>query len=334
MTQEATPVGGEAAPVEPTTNPEDVFTKLAEEEFGFKDEEEQEPAEGEVAEEADDETDIEEEVDDLPPIEAPVSWDAEAKAKFAELPRDVQEIVQKREADRERFVQQKSQEATRARQEVEQAALQQLAAYEAQVSQQLEQYAQSIVPQRPDASLIATNPYEYAAQQQKYEEAIAQRQQAQQTALQYAQQAQMRDHAAEQARLAQEHQTIVENFPEYTDPTTGPKLRAELSAVAKELGYTDELIGQARASDILAMRKAAEWKADAAKYRALQGKKMEKVRAAKGLPKVATPGVSQGTEQLRARSAQAALDTALTSKNRDVSGAAFYQYLEKTGQVK
>jgi hypothetical protein len=60
---------------------------------------------------------------------------------------------------------------------------------------------------------------------------------------------------------------------------------------------------------------------------------MAKVRAAKGLPKVATPGVSQGSDQLRARSAQAALETARSTKNRDVQGAAFYEYLEKTGQV-
>jgi len=291
-------VSGEA--VDTPLSPEDRLNAAFADPENQKQEDEEEPAEDaegeqpEATEEADDETAIEEEADDLPPIEAPVSWDAEAKAKFAELPRDVQEIVQKREADRERFVQQKSQEATRARQEVEQAALQQLAAYEAQVSQQLEQFAQSIVPQRPDPALLAYNAPEYAAQQQKYEEALAQRQNAQQTALQYAQQAQMRDHAAEQARLAQEHQTIVEHFPEYTDPTTGPRLRSELSAVAKELGYTDELISQARASDILAMRTASEWKAKASKYDALMAKRMENVRAAKGKPPVsAKPGAAQ-----------------------------------------
>jgi hypothetical protein len=337
MTQEATPVGGEATPVEPT-NAADYFTQLAEEQFGVTDEEEQ-PAEGEQAEpdsaeEAEDEPTVEEEVDDLPPIEAPVSWDAEAKAKFAELPRDAQEVIAKRESEREKFVQSKSQEAARAKQEAEQAAIQQVAAYEAQVAQQLSQYAEQIAPQRPDPRLLQHDPQAFYALQADYEAKVAQQRELQQQSQQYAQQAQLRAQQIAQAEAAEQHRIIVDSFPEYADPTTGPELQRKLTAVAKELGYPDELIGQARATDILAIRQAAEWKADAEKYRALQKTKMEKVRAAKGLPKVATPGVSQGTEQLRARSAQSALDTALTSKNRDVSGAAFYQYLEKTGQIK
>jgi hypothetical protein len=60
---------------------------------------------------------------------------------------------------------------------------------------------------------------------------------------------------------------------------------------------------------------------------------MEKVRAAKGLPRVAKPGVAQGGDQLRARSAQAAIETARTAKNRDVQGAAFFDYLKNTGQL-
>jgi hypothetical protein len=82
-------------------------------------EEPEEPAEQgeEPTLEADDEPNSEEEADDLPPIDAPVSWDAEAKETFKNLPREAQEIVAKRESERERFVQQKSQEATRARTE-------------------------------------------------------------------------------------------------------------------------------------------------------------------------------------------------------------------------
>jgi hypothetical protein len=170
-------------------------------------------------------------------------------------------------------------------------------------------------------------------QQRKYDDAVAQRQQAQQTAQQLAQQAQARAMQMEQATNAEQHRIIVEHFPEYADPTTGPELQRKLTAVAKELGYTDELISQARASDILAMRTAADWKAKAEKYDALQAKKMEKVRSAKGLPKVATPGVAVGNEQLRARNAQAAFEAAKSSKNRDVQGKAFFDYLQNSGQI-
>jgi len=334
MTQPAEAVGGEAAPV--TESPEDFGEALARDVFGI--EEEEQSAEGveeqpEATEEAEDEPETEEEVDDLPPIEAPVSWDAEAKETFKNLPREAQEIVAKREAEREKFVQSKSQEAARARQEAEQTALQQVAAYEAQVAQQLQQYAEQIAPQPPDPAMLQYDPQGFYAKEAEYRTKTAQQQKLQRDAQVYAQQAQLCAQQIAQSEQAEQHRIIVDKFPEYTDPTTGPELQRKLTAVAKELGYPDELIGQARAADILAIRQAAEWKTGYEKYQALQKTKMEKVRAAKGLPRVATPGVSQGTEQLRARTAQAALHTALTSKNRDVSGAAFYQYLEKTGQI-
>jgi hypothetical protein len=61
---------------------------------------------------------------------------------------------------------------------------------------------------------------------------------------------------------------------------------------------------------------------------------MEKVRAAKGKPPVTSrPGVAQGGPQLSARNAQSALEVARTSKNRDVQGAAFFDYLKNTGQI-
>ena len=337
MTHPATPeVGGEATPV---TDPKDAFTQLAAEEFGVTDEpDDKEPVEGEPIEgetdEADDEPEIEEEADDLPPIDAPVSWDAEAKAVFASLPRDAQEIVQKREAERERFVQQKSQEATRAKQEADQAAIEQLAQIEQGYAQHYQTLAEQLQPQRPNPALLQHDPVSYYAQRDAYESAVAQQQQLQQLASQHTQQAHARALQARQAEHAEQHRIIVENFPEFADPTTGPKLQAELTGIARELGYPQELIDQSRATDVLAMRKVAEYKAKAAKYDALQSSKMEKVRAAKGKPPVsARPGVAQGGDQLRARSAQAAFEAAKSSKDRNVSGAAFFDYLSKTGQI-
>jgi hypothetical protein len=59
------------------------------------------------------------------------------------------------------------------------------------------------------------------------------------------------------------------------------------------LGYPPELIGQARATDIIAMREVSKLKAKADKYDALMSKKMQGVRAAKDLPRVAKPGAAQ-----------------------------------------
>mgnify|MGYP001556217125 CR=1 FL=1 len=334
MTQEATPVGGEAAPAPET--PQQYFENMAVEEFGIQDEEEQ-PAETEGEEptgEADDDLQLEEEADDLPPIDAPVSWDAEAKAKFAELPRELQETVAKRETERERFVQQKSQEAKQAQQSALQQAQSELAQINAAYAEQLQHIAQSVTVQEPDPMLQVTDPVAYAQQMRAARQADAQRSQAQQQAQHHAQQAQALAMQAAQAEQAEQHRYIVENFPEYADPTTGPELRSKLTAVAKEMGYPDELIGQARAQDILAIRKASDWKAKAEKYDSLMSKKMANVRAARGKPPVQTrPGVAQGSDAVRARSAQAAFETAKSSHNRDVQGAAFYDYLKNSGHI-
>lgn len=252
--------------------------------------EEEELAEGDEPE-ANDEPEIE--ADELPPIDAPVSWDAEAKERFAKLPREDQEYLSKRESERERFVQTKSQEAATARRDAEREALGQLATIEQGYAQHFQQLAQQLQPERPDPRLLTVDPAAFYARQAEYEATVAQRQQLQQQAEQFAQQAQQREAEAERHHHAEQHQQLASNFPEYLDPTTGPALQQSLSAVARELGYPPELIAQARASDILAMRKAAEWKAGFDQLQKLNKSKMEKVRAAKTLPAVSTPGAAR-----------------------------------------
>lgn len=300
-TQPEAAVGGEAVEAEAPTLEDRLTSALGDvppeqdEETPVKGEAEEARAAEAETEEAEDETDTEEEADDLPPIDAPVSWDGEAKAKFAELPRDVQEYVAKREGERERFVQQKSQEATRAKQDALGQASAELAQIEAGYAQQYGQAA-AILDQLsgdPDYSLLATNPVEFARQAELAKHFRAQRDSAQRNAQQLAQQAQARAEQMERAEHAEQHRVIIETFPEYADPTTGPELQRKLSSVAKELGYPDELIGQARATDILAMRQAAQWRDDALAYRKLMSQKMQKVRAAKDKPPVtARPGAA------------------------------------------
>jgi hypothetical protein len=292
MTQPIEAVGGDDQHVVAAElTPEDRLNAAFDDPANQK-EDEDEPEDGEQPS-VEDDLEIEEGADDLPPIDAPVSWDAEAKERFSKLPREDQEYLAKRESERERFLQTKSQEATRARQEAEQAAIQQLAQVEAGYAQHFQSLAEQLQPQRPNPALLQHDPQAFYAMQADYEAKVAQQQQLQQQAQTYAQQAHARAMQMEQANHAEQHRAIVEHFPEYADPTTGPELQRKLTAVAKELGYPDELIGQARASDILAMRKAADWKAKAEKFDALQAKKMEKVRAAKDLPRVAKPGSAQ-----------------------------------------
>jgi hypothetical protein len=322
MTQPNEAVGGDDHVVAAELTPEDRLNAAFADPANQQEKEEDEPAEGlegeqpEGNEEAEDEPELEAEDDDLPPIDAPVSWDAEAKEMFKSLPREAQEIVQKREAERERFVQSKAQEAARARQEVEQAAIQQLAEVERDYAQHFQSLAEQLQPQRPNPAMLQYDPQAFYAQQAQYEATIAQQRELQQRSQEFAQQAKQREQLVEQAAHHEQVKVISENFPEYLDPTTGPKLQQELSAVARELGYPPELIAEARAPDILAMRKAAEWKAKAEKLDRLNAKQMEKVRAAKGMPKVAKPGTAQAPGAVR--QAQYATDReAMRSGDKD-----------------
>ena len=262
-------------------------------------EEEVPQEEGEQPTEAEDE--IEVEADDLPPIDAPISWDAEAKERFAKLPREDQEYLSKRESEREKFVQTKAQEAATARNAARNEALQYAAQLQAQTAEQLERYAQQLTVSPPDASLYAMDPQAYAQQLQAYQHYTAQSQAAQREAEQArAQQAQYEAAVAQEEQQAFVQQ-LQEAFPEYLDPTRGPQLARELSTIANELGYPAELISQARPHDILAMRKAAEWKAKAEKFDKAMAKQMERVRSGKSLKPVAKPGVaSQPGERVNA----------------------------------
>lgn len=246
------------------------------------------------AEEVASEDEIEIEAEELPPIDAPVSWNAEEKAEFAKLPREVQETLTKREAQREKFVQTKAQEAAQAREAARQEAMQYAAQLQAETAQRLEKYAQQLTVQEPDPSLIVSDPQTYAQQMQAYRYYTAQREQAQREAGQARAEAQHYEAAVEQQEQQREIATLREQFPEYLDPASGPKLQEQLSATAKALGYPDELIGQARASDILAMKTAADWKAKAEKWDRAMAKQMERVRAGKDkLPPVAKPGAAK-----------------------------------------
>jgi hypothetical protein len=84
------------------------------------------------------------------------------------------------------------------------------------------------------------------------------------------------------------------------------------------LGYSPELIAQARASDILAMKTAAEWKVKADRWDRANSKKMEKVRAAKTLPKTTTPGSAKAPGAAR-QAAYASDRDAMKRGDRDAT---------------
>lgn len=287
-------------------------------EDGEAPEDDGEPVEGdEEAEDGDDE----EGADDAPPVDAPHSWSKEDKEVFAALPREAQDVIARREKERDSFVNAKAREAADTRRVVETEARDVIGKMYENHIQQLQVFAAQVLPQSPDKRLLySTNPDEvnlYHRQQAAYQDAqdqqrelhqeLARSQAAQRAALEQSQQAEIQADA----------QRLRDELPEWFNPETGPALQRELQAIGSELGYSPELMNEASSGDILALKRAAEWKAKAEKYDALQGKKMEAVRAAKGLPKMATPGVKPSKRQMNAANSQKAWERVKASNAKD-----------------
>ena len=266
-----------------------------------------------------------------PPIDPPASWKADAKELFAQLPPEMQKVVSEREAQREAFVQSKAQDAANTRMAVENEARAVIAQQSQRMAQELQQYASMVTPQRPDPAMLQYDPQGFYQAQSQYEAAIAQRTEAQQQAAIYEDQARQQAAAIEQAEMQAEVATLRSQFPEWFAPETSANLQKDLTAIALELGYTETHVSQARAADILAMKKAAEWKAKATKWDAANKAKMEGVRAAKTLPKVAKPGVARTADQGRASKAEAAFQRTLTAKSRAEKSDAFGEFLTNAG---
>jgi hypothetical protein len=106
-------------------------------------------------------------------------------------------------------------------------------------------------------------------------------------------------------------------------------LLTSLGEVGAILGYSNELQGQANATDILALKAAAEWKAKADKFDKLQDTKMVAVRAAKAAPRVAKPGTAATRGEQSARQRSSAWGDVV--KSRGKNGEATATYLESIG---
>lgn len=327
MTQPEQAVGGATdAPIiatEPTI--EDRFANLIGEEDDAQDTEEPAPQDDDAPVVlADEGEDAPEEVAE-PPVSAPTSWSDEDKAIFSELPPEAQKIIARRESERDKFLQTKSQEARQAQQAIQQQTVQQLGQLQATYAQQLAALIPH-VPEEPSAHLLAQDPYAYAAQLEGHKQASAQRNAIVAQLQQIAQQQQ----AIEQQMTAQERQatvqTLVEAFPEFIDPNTGPDLQKTLGATAAAMGYGAQQIAEATAQDILAMKTAHEWKTKADKYDALMAKQMEGVRAAKKLPSVTRPGAAQ-PKGARANERYTADRKAMQKGDKDAAARVFSRFL-------
>jgi hypothetical protein len=246
---------------------------------------------------------------DLDPIAAPTSWDKEAKERFASLPRETQEYVAKRETERENFLKEKSRETQNAKRDADSQARSAVAQIYRAQQEQLQHYVQMFEVPQPDLSLLNSNDENnralYFQQEAQYRYAAAQRSQAQQQAESARQQAEAIEAHERNELAARELAQLQEQVTEWSDPSERANLLARLETIGAELGYSPELMQQAGAQDIIALKRASEWKAKASKYDQLMQKRMVDVRAAKTAPPPsARPGVPAGQQTVAKSAAQ------------------------------
>lgn len=281
-------------------------------------------------EEAQDDSDEQEET---PAIDPPISWGTDAKELFEQLPAELQKQVADREAQRERFVQQKAAETAEATRTAEAKALSQFADEQRQYASELEQYASYFAPQPPNPALASTDPVAFIQLNAQYQAELAQQQQLQQRSYQARQEAEQRAQMAEAAQFQADVAILEQSIPEWNDVAKRTELLTDVSRIGADLGYSQEVMALASAADILALRKAAEWKAKASKYDALQKTKMETVRSAKTLPKVSRPGVAPTRGEVSNARAQQSWQNVKQAKSKDAQASAFADYLENSGQL-
>lgn len=233
-----------------------------------------------------------------PPIEPPASWAKDAKAKFAELPPDIQRYIAERERERDVEVRRGQNEVAEAKRASD--AERQAAAQERQMLSQALQQAQTFL----QAAMLqdfsdVTDPVklaqddparfsEYQARLMKIQE-IQQQQAYIQQQQQIEQQAKYRDWVLEQEKI------LLDDIPEWkADVAKGRAEIAEIRSYLQKEGFADhELSGLVDARMIKQARKAML-------YDRLMRAKPKVEKKVVDLPKVQKPGVSKGKGTLEA----------------------------------
>jgi len=230
-----------------------------------------------------------------PALEPPHSWKAEDRAEWDALPKKQQETILRRETERDAYVRTKAAEAQQARATVEREAQNAVMQVAQAHAERLEALMPSL-PDRPDPRLLTTGHQEHVAlfyqQEAEFRTAVDQRQQLHQQAEQARQQASLIEQHQTAAQRQQDEAVLSEKLgTDWTDPAKRANLLQSLEPIGAALGYSAELMANANATDILALRTASEKFAKADKWDAYQKAKMSGVRAHIP-PKMMQPGVA------------------------------------------
>lgn len=208
------------------------------------------PSEGEEAE-----TD-EVEAEEPEPIDPPQFWDADAKKRFGELPRDLQELVLAKEAERVKATSEKFEEAATVR-KAAQAEASRLSQFTASLDKLIPQ-AQATFKGRwegvdwdkvvdqygADQALKFRNQFETERDQLQHLEGAK---------------AAVEQHEIQQFKIARDEQfkTVI---PEFVDPKEGPKRQEEVVSYLTKQGIApDVIVNRASAAELAIAYKAMQW---------------------------------------------------------------------------
>jgi len=235
-----------------------------------------------------------------PAIEPPTSWSAQDKALFSQLPPEAQQVIARRESERDRVVQQRTQEIAEQRKAFEQhwGAIQ---SERQQYETNLQQLLRVALPEAErfanvDWQRLATEDPSGYVRLTAERDALRGRVGAIQAELQQVQSAQQQEAARHYATVrAEQHQKLVELLPDFGDPEKGPKLASEMRGWLQSQGFTPEEIGQVIDHRVLRVVERA-MRAD----RAAAARESAEAKRSAAAPTVQQPGAARPRSDLTA----------------------------------
>lgn len=309
-----------------------------EELFGLDDDEDDLAAEDEGEEpesEDEDGEDVEDEDEEAeqPALEAPATFNKREKEVFSQLPADLQSGLVEIERRRAQDVQRATTEAAQARQTASEQALAEVVQIQRAAADELAIYAEYLSPMEPDLALLATDPEGFAAQATlaKQMSAISQEIRAKIDAMRS--DVSQADQYLTALAGQKEAELLRHELPEWFDAQKRAELIPIINEVGAEMGYTPEALAKADARDVIALKKVADWRTKAQKWDKSQQSLMANVRAARGKPKVAMPGVSRSRAEAKASREDSAWQRAKSATDRSSREAAFGEFLEARGII-
>jgi len=185
------------------------------------------------------------------------------------------------------------------------------------------QLMQSIMPQKPDYSMVSVDPIGYAEQKAQYEARKEQLDYLVGTQQQLSQRRQQEQAETVKEIRAREWQATLDHMPELKDATRLNSFVGEIQKVAGEYGYSPQEI-----QNVGLDHRQVRVLADAIKWRNLQASKSKVAAKVEGRPPVQRGGTRPTPEATRARDTRAAMDR-LKSSGSLRDGVAALLALEK-----